>query len=112
MGRVAELGSLVPMEVAGDTCIVCGQHIVLRREGKSCPSCGIVVHQECDTRSTCTRCGGEYEIPEPPVVDITRDAILPRRLRPSRTISAIGMVILAVLLMLLALLLLSVRWIC
>ena len=100
------------MEVAGKTCCVCGQHVVLTRDGKSCPTCGIVVHRGCDTRSTCTRCGGEYEIPEPPVVDITREAILPRRLRPSYTVSPIAMVILALLLILLALILLSVRWIC
>src|SRR5262245_37142181 len=70
------------MEIAGSTCTVCGQHIVLARDGKSCTTCRIVVHRTCHTQSHCSRCGGVYQTQEPPVVDPVREATVPRNLRP------------------------------
>ena len=88
------------MEIAGSTCTICGQRVVLTREGKGCSACGIVVHQACHAQSKCGRCGREYEIPEPPFVDVARDAIVPRSLRPGRSASPVAAVVLAALLLL------------
>ena len=85
------------MEIAGSTCAVCGQHIVLAREGKCCATCRIVVHRACDAQSTCSRCGAGYEVFEPPIADVLRDAIVPRSLRPSRSTSSVAMVVFAAL---------------
>lgn len=81
------------MEITGSTCTICGQHIVLAREGMCCPTCRIVVHRACDAQSTCSRCGEKHEIPEPPVADVLRDAIVPRSLRPTHSASAVASVI-------------------
>ncbi len=83
------------MEIAGSTCAVCAEHIVLMCEGKSCPTCRIVVHRTCEPHSICPRCEAQYEIPEPPGADVFRDAILPRSLRPSRGTSPVALVIFA-----------------
>jgi hypothetical protein len=85
------------MEIAGSTCMVCGQHIVLAREGMCCPSCRNVLHRACDAQSTCRQCGAAYQIPEPPVADVARDAVLPRSLRSGRSTSPVALVVLAAL---------------
>ena len=87
------------MEIAGSTCKVCGQRIVLAREGKACSACRIVVHRGCDDQHTCALCGKRYEGFEPPVADVARDAVLPRSLRPGRTSSGLMVVVLAALLL-------------
>ena len=99
------------MEIAGNTCAACGQRVVFACDGKFCAQCGVVVHGTCDTQSTCSRCGGVYEIQQPPVVDVARDAILPRNLRPSNTAIPVAVAILGALLVLI-LLFLSGRLIC
>jgi hypothetical protein len=88
------------MQIAGSTCEICGQHVVFAREGKLCSSCRIVVHRECDAKSTCTRCGREYKLAKPPIADPARDTIVPRSLRPNRSASPVAMVLLAALLVL------------
>jgi hypothetical protein len=88
------------LEIAASTCAICGRHIVLAREGKWCPACSIAVHQECDSKSTCSRCGGEYRAPEPPVVDVAREAMIPRCLRANTQESPVAILILGVLLLL------------
>jgi hypothetical protein len=88
------------MEIAGSTCAVCGRHVVFAPDGKFCGQCGVVVHRACDAQSSCTRCGGVYEIQESPVVDVAREAILPRSLRPSRSTSPVAMIVLGVLVLL------------
>lgn len=87
------------MEIAGSTCAVCRQHVVLAREGKACPTCRIVVHRACDAQSQCSRCGAAYEIQELPIVDPLRDAIVPRSLRPGRPGSPIAMAVIGVFLL-------------
>lgn len=88
------------MELAGSTCAVCGQHIVLAREGKWCPACARAVHQACDPRRQCARCGGDYTLPRPPVPDPLRDAILPRSLRIGSGTSPVAVLFLGLLLFL------------
>ncbi len=90
------------MEIAGSTCAVCGEHVVLAREGKYCPSCRLVVHAACDDLNKCSRCGKVFEIHEPPIVDIRRDAFVPRSLRPSSNASPSAMVVLAAMVLLFA----------
>jgi len=99
------------MEIAGSTCVVCGQHVVLAREGKACPACRVVVHRACDAQSQCSRCGGEYETQKQPIVDPMREAIVPRSLQPISPSSPVAMVVIAVFLLFafLALLLLMFR---
>lgn len=87
------------MEIAGGTCAVCGQHIVLVREGKSCPACRTVVHRACDNQSQCPRCGGIYVTQEPPVVDPVREAIVARSLRPVSPSSPVAMLVIGVFLL-------------
>ena len=98
------------MEIAGSTCTVCGQHIVLAREGMCCPTCRIVVHRVCDTQSQCPRCGGAYEIQERPIVDPLREAIVPRSLRPGRPGSPVAMAVIGVFL-LFAMFVLLLMWV-
>lgn len=88
------------MELAGSTCAVCGQYIVLAREGKWCPACARAVHQACDPRSQCARCGGDYALPRLPASDPLRDAILPRRLRPDSGANPVAVLFLGLLLFL------------
>ena len=83
------------MEIAGSRCTGCGQKIVLAREGKICRACGRVVHQACDAQFFCPHCGTQYEVFEAPRADVSRDAILPRSLRPSRDASPVAFVLLA-----------------
>src|SRR5262245_51000060 len=93
------------MQIAGSTCAVCRQHVVLAREGKACPTCRVVVHRACETQSTCGRCGVEYAIPEPHSVDVRRDAIVPRSMRPGGSAAlSIALVIITVFLLLFLLL--------
>ena len=94
-----EPGRLGRMEIAGSTCTICGQHVVLAREGKSCPACQIVVHCVCDAHGACAHCGRPYEVPEPPIVDLVRDTVLPRSLRTSLNATPVAMLALAVLLL-------------
>jgi hypothetical protein len=98
------------MDIAGSTCAVCGQHVVLAREGKRCSTCSIVVHRACDTQSQCSRCGRVYESQEQPVVDPLREAIVPRSLRPSRPGSPVAMAVIGVFL-LFALFVLLLLWV-
>ena len=73
------------MQIAGRTCVACGKGITFSADGKCCPSCGAAVHQACESRDTCRRCGQGYEKYRPPTVDPARDAVLPRELRKSTT---------------------------
>jgi len=85
------------MEIAGSTCTVCGRHVVFAQDGKCCPTCGIVVHETCDTQSRCPQCDRAYEAQVRPILDPLRDAIVPRSLRSS-TPGAVAMVIFGALL--------------
>ena len=86
------------MEIAGNICTVCGHKVVFAQDGKCCPACRTVVHETCDSRSICPRCGRPYERQETPIVDPLREAIVPRCLRPLAPASPVAMVICAALL--------------
>jgi hypothetical protein len=73
------------MQIAGSKCKVCGQKIVLSREGKFCPECNTYAHLVCEARDNCDICGRPLQNYERPEADPTRDAILPRALRPSKS---------------------------
>jgi hypothetical protein len=89
------------MEIAGSLCALCGHAVVIAQEGKCCPTCGVVVHQACETGATCTRCGRVYEIQDRPIFDPARDAVVPRTLRRNRSRAPTAIVIFAGVLLLL-----------
>lgn len=70
------------MQIAGSTCSICRRQVTFASDGKSCHQCGIVVHQLCDTEDVCGCCGRPFEKYEHPMIDRTRDAVLPCALRP------------------------------
>ena len=69
------------MQIAGSVCSICKRNVVLAAEGKFCPSCGIVVHRDCEPGDACVVCAGPFQEHERPSIDPTQDAILPRALR-------------------------------
>lgn len=96
------------MQIAGETCMVCGKKIIFSRDGKYCQDCRIVVHQTCDPENTCTKCGRAYQTYEPPIADPAREAVVPRSLRPSGSSGPIAIVIFSAVLLFFMLLLLLV----
>ena len=93
------------MEIAGSRCTVCERNVVFAEEGKCCTQCGIVVHQGCDSQSTCARCGRPYEVHQRPVADPIGDAVVPRSLRPNSPAAPVAIILIAALLLILMLLL-------
>ena len=97
------------MNVVGCACSVCGQSIVLAREGKSCVECAITVHQACQPETTCKHCGTTYESANLADAATTESPVLPRNLRP---VSNRGLVvlILAAFLLVIGVVVLLLRW--
>ena len=75
------------MQITGHKCKVCGQDIVLSREGKFCDQCDVFVHYTCDPRSKCGVCGRVYREFEPAKLDPSGEAIVPRVLRTTENIA-------------------------
>ena len=96
------------IQVAGDTCVICGNKIVFAQDGKCCPNCGIVVHCACDSENNCDRCGGAYQNYEHPTGDPAREAFVPRSLRPGGNSVTVAVAIMGALLFLFAFLVLWV----
>jgi hypothetical protein len=84
------------MQIAGSTCSLCGKKIVFSQDGKGCPDCGIIVHQDCESQNSCAQCGRAYQAYEPPVVDAASEAVVPRSLRTSGTEVTIAILVLVV----------------
>lgn len=83
------------MQIAGSQCHVCKAAIVFAQDGKFCPSCGVVVHHNCDTESLCPRCKRPYQEYAPG--DSPSNAVVPGALRSETNAAPLIAVVLAVL---------------
>jgi len=70
-------------------CAACGKMVVFADDAMICTQCGHIVHRTCASAPQCSACGHAYEVYEPPSTEPLSDALIPRRLRTSR--SAPGM---------------------
>jgi hypothetical protein len=84
------------MQIAGSICSHCGKKIVFSQDGKCCPDCGIIVHQVCESRNRCERCGRTYQAYEPPIVDAASEAVVPKSSWDSGTGVTIAIMVLVV----------------
>lgn len=88
-------------------CAACGRKVVFADKAMICTQCGQIMHQTCVSLPQCSACGHAYQVYEPPIVQPLGDALIPRRLRTSRSAPAIFAILCLVLGMLLVFYLLT-----
>lgn len=92
------------MQIAGNTCKVCGRGIVISSEGKFCPQCRTFAHVACEPAATCSVCGHPSETLAPITPDPRSEAFVPSALRPPRSgapVLAVGLVLISFFVLLL-----------
>lgn len=47
-------------QVAGKTCIVCDEMILVAAQAAGCPACGVVFHLDCTEGTRCPGCGADF----------------------------------------------------